>query len=181
MFKKHVLLSILLCVTGVSFAADAPDAGLTIDDIKPGIKSADEETTTDTTQGGLPGGLKDASPLNQKLSPKAKSSLGITDTNLATRKNPYLPDNGPFTLLNCSGGRVSVETFNENDAVMWVPYATVSLSNGKSSPLKCASAKCKVRIKAKNVKTGAITNYWVLKGSMLPTNKDAVSAGCSVF
>jgi hypothetical protein len=177
MFKKNIsTLIVFLVFSGFAYAESGLEAEKTLNEpVRGDTLYKDDTTTLDTDKES-----KDKTTSDTSIS-KESSTESSTSTNLATRENPYLPDTGPLTLLNCSGGSVSVETFNENDAVMWIPYATVSLSNGKSSPLKCATAKCKVRIKARNISIGPITNYWVLKGLMLPTNKDAVSAGCSVY
>ena len=97
-----------------------------------------------------------------------------------TKIDPYRAESGPLTLLNCGGKTLSVETYNSNDAVMWVPYAKTSIRNGSQGRLKCATSACKLKLGAR--KTGARSGYQVyVAGSLKATNQAAMKQGCNTY
>lgn len=94
--------------------------------------------------------------------------------------DPYKAEGGPLTLLNCSGGAINVNIFNQADSSYLVAHNSKIVNTGSWSNLVCASPSCRLQIG--NVKTGALTGYQVfIGGAVRATNKLANSLGCNAF
>lgn len=94
---------------------------------------------------------------------------------------PYAAEAGPLTVFNCSGAGIKVKTYNSNDMMLWVAYQEISIANGATSGLKCATSTCKLKVNSGGV-TAAISGYQVyISGAVKATNQAAVTKGCAAY
>lgn len=95
--------------------------------------------------------------------------------------NPYTAEAGPLTMFNCSGATINVQTFNSNDTMLWVAFQGLSIANGASAGLKCATSTCKLKVNSGGA-TAALSGYQVfIRGAVKATNKAAITKGCAIY
>lgn len=95
--------------------------------------------------------------------------------------NPYAAEAGPLTVFNCSGATIKVKTFNSNDTMLWVPFQELSIANGASAGLKCATSSCKLKVNSGGA-TAAMSGYQVyVGGAVKATNQAAMAKGRAIY
>ena len=84
-------------------------------------------------------------------------------------------------MFNCSGATIKVQTFNSNDTMLWVAFQGLSIANGASAGLKCATSTCKLKVNSGGA-TAAMSGYQVfIRGAIKATNKAAIAKGCAIY
>ena len=97
------------------------------------------------------------------------------------RTTAYNFEDGPLTLLNCSGKSVQLRTYNSDDSVLWVPFETKSLANASSAPLRCKTSTCKVKVDSAPASSAIKGNRVLYNGLIRPTNSEAMRQGCKAY
>jgi len=95
--------------------------------------------------------------------------------------DPYKAEAGPLTLMNCSGGAITVSTYSPNDGKMYIAARNVTIGAARAERLSCGnSSTC--RLKIGTLTTWGLGGYHVLAhGRISPTNQIAMSKGCGVY
>lgn len=65
-------------------------------------------------------------------------------------------DAASFGVKNCSGSRITVQAYNNNDSMLWIASSEQSGERGTIVPASCSTTSCKLKVTYYNTSIGAV-------------------------
>lgn len=120
----------------------------------------------------------DKSAISDSLAQPVAEDPGSLSVPAKTLDVMTVPDANPISLVNCSGKKAIIKTYNSNDSVLLIPFETKTIEDGAAASLKCKTKSCKLRV-GTGSPTGALSGYLKLTNRISESSKPALQQeGC---
>jgi len=83
-------------------------------------------------------------------------------------------------MLNCTSSTLTVETYNSDDQVLWIPYEKKNVGAGQTANLKCATSGCTLKVGGRGTYKSR-SGPQVFTDDLHTTNSDYIGAGCGAY